>query len=216
MIATNTSLCKQIAAELTKLTPYTFVGRVTDAGVQTVEVKGQEMPLSFYVREGGYGNEGKVKIRFDRPLGTDGRYLTLWGPAGAGQISDPSMCVSASKSPAQIAKDIVRRIFTESERVRQLAIQSITDHKKHLNVKEIAAHSMAEAAGSEVEGNPEETLTINPFRIVDRKPGDLHLGYGTYTIYANNVDMKLNNLPIGLAVEIASFIRDRLQTRSKE
>lgn len=170
----------------------------------------REDGLTFWFRVGGYGNEGKVCVHFDRPIGHDGRAPTLWMKSpGTGQISNPSINLSLTKSPEQMAKDIVRRMLKESEEVFKLANESIASTNNYLKGKEKTTFLMASLCGVEPNRHyqsGELTFEVDPFKGagVAKFEG---FGYGAIKVSSeNSVDIELTSVSADVAAEIVSAI----------
>jgi hypothetical protein len=168
----------------------------------------REDGLQFWLRIGGYGNEGKAAIHFDRPLGRDGRSPSLWAKGG-GQIGNPSINVSLTKSPEQIAKDIVRRMLTESEEVFKLANESIASTNSYLDGKVKTTIAIAALCGTQPERHyqsKELTFEIDPYKGAGVKKFE-KCGYGKITVSSeDSVNIELTSVGFDTAAEIVSAI----------
>jgi hypothetical protein len=175
--------------------------------------------LQFWIRIGGYGNEGKACIHFDRPLGRDGRAPTLWMKSpGTGQISNPSINVSLTKSPEQIAKDIVRRMLKESEEVFKFANEAIQNERNYFSGKERTTFLMASLCCTEPGRHyqsKELTYEIDPY-IGAGVPAFKDHGYGKIKVSSeNSVDIELTSVGVDTASEIVSAIHEILRKKAK-
>lgn len=176
---------------------------------------GRSDGLQFWIREGGYGNGGKAAIHFSRPEGRDGRSPTLWAKSPAtGQIHNPSINVSLTKSPEQVAKDIVRRMLDESEAVFKLANESIAQTNNHLDGREKAIFAIASVAGGEPERHyqsKELTGEVDPFKCagVVSFQGK---GYGKISVSsADSISLELTSMNFETASKVVAAIRNILQ-----
>ena len=171
--------------------------------------------LQFWLRSGGYGNEGKACIRFDRPLGRDGRSPTLYD-AGA-QIGNPFINVSLTKSDEQIAKDIVRRLLDGSVTVFKLANEAIARDNNYLDGKVKTTLAIAALCGTPPERHyqsKELTFEVDPFKGAGVVKFD-KCGYGKITISSeNSVNIELVSVPLDVASEMVVAIRNVLSKRT--
>lgn len=168
----------------------------------------REDGLQFWLRIGGYGNEGKAAIHLDRPLGRDGRSPSLWAKGG-GQIGNPSINVSITKSPEQIAKDIVRRMLTESEEVFKLANEAIARDNAFLDGKVKTTFLMASLCGTEPNRHyqsKELTFEVDPFKGAGVEKFKKN-GYGKITVSSeDSVNIELTSVGVDTAALIVSAI----------
>lgn len=176
----------------------------------------REDGLRFWLRIGGYGNEGKAAIHFDRPLGRDGRAPSLWAKNAGGQIGNPSINASLTKSPEQIAKDIVRRMLTESEEVFKLANESIANTNKYLDGKVKTTLEIAALCGTEPKrlyNSPDLSFEVDPFTANGvAKFGKC--GYGKITISSeDSVNIELTSVGLDVAREIIVALNKILSSK---
>ena len=168
----------------------------------------REDGLELWLRIGGYGNEGKAAIHFSRPIGRDGRAPTLWAKGGA-TIHNPSINVSLTKSPEQIAKDIFRRLLPESVVVYKLATESIAGTNHFLDGKVRTTILMAALCGTEPSRHyqtGELTFEVDPYKGagVEKFKGQ---GYGKITVSGqNSVNLELTSMDADTATAIVSEI----------
>jgi len=180
----------------------------------------REDGLQFWLRIGGYGNEGKAAIHFDRPLGRDGRSPTLWAKSPAtGQIGNTSINVSLTKTPEQVAKDIVRRLLDESVEVFKLANESISSTNAYLDGKVKTTILMAALCGTEPERHyqtKEMTFEVDPYKGagVEKFKGQ---GYGKITVSGqDSVNIELTSVGFDTAAEIVSAINKILSKKAEK
>ena len=172
--------------------------------------------LQFWLRIGGYGNEGKAAIHFDRPLGRDGRSPSLWAKNG-GTIHNPSINVSITKSPEQIAKDIVRRLMDESVEVFKLANEAIARDNAYLDGKVKTTVAIAALCGitpNRDHYSKELTFEIDPFKGAGVEKFKKN-GYGKITVSSeDSVNIELTSVGFDTASKIISAI-NKILTDSK-
>jgi len=194
-----------IADALTKLTGTNwFVLKDRNENEQLTRGDG----LQLWTRAGGYGNEGRVAISFDRPNDARGQYMTLWNKAGD-KVSDPRITVSADKTPEQVAKDIARRVLPDAEKVFVLANESINLHNKFETDREWAIKKIAFHCGGEPARHyqtKELTGEIDPFTCAGL-PSFKGNGYGKFKVSGKDcISLELNSMGIDAAIEIADAI----------
>jgi hypothetical protein len=206
-----------LAVALTIIDPSNFSWTVTKDRNENEHLTRSD-GLQFWLRIGGYGNEGKAAIHFDRPLGRDGRSPLLW-PKGGGQIGNPSINVSLTKSVTQIAKDIVRRLLTESEEVFKLANESINSTNTFLDGKVKTTFAIAALCGTlpnrHYQSN-ELTFEVDPYKGagVEKFKGQ---GYGKIKVSSeDSVDIELTSVGFDTAAEIVSAINKILAKRAAQ
>jgi uncharacterized protein YdhG (YjbR/CyaY superfamily) len=203
----------KIANALSTLTDGRWYASIDTYGNRSIVEAGSG--LSLYVRVGGYGNEGKITISYDRPRDDRGDYVEVYHPMGGGKIADPSIRVSASKTPEVIAKDIVRRMLDAAKNVHVLVLERIESNaeyhtKKNMLTKEIAdiCHATVKADhlhASEVSINPYESITPR---------ADFRCGYGSITVSSDSAEFKLTSVPAALAKKLAAVIHETLKNHA--
>ena len=170
--------------------------------------------LRFWIREGGYGNEGKIAIHFSRPRGRNGSTPTLWMMSpGTDKIADPRICVSASKSDEQIAKDIVRRLMPESLRVFAMAKVAIEQENNYIDSKTQAIIDLAKVVGCEPGRHyqtKEMTGEVDPY-IGAGVTSFKEKGYGKFKVSsANSISLELHSMNYEMALKVAAALKEVL------
>lgn len=202
----NYSRARFIAIELNDLTPHTWEASVDQYDNISIIAKNG---LELWLRFGGYGNEGKIRIGYCRPRDNAGQPVSVWSKvAGGGQISDPSIKVSESKNADVIAKDIVRRLLKEAEVVHGLVKERIAADDAYRAKKANLANRLAEVSGAPViKSSHDGYPTIDLYAGLKDETGNLRLGYGNITISSDSADFKLSSVPPDLACSIAAVVR---------
>lgn len=206
----NYSRVRFIARELNDLTPHNWKGVQDEHGNLSIVA---ENGLELWLRFGGYGNEGKIKIGYSRPRDRKGGYVTIWSKvAGEGQINDPSIKVSESKNADVIAKDIVRRLLSDAEAVHLLVKEAIKSNESYEDKKGALAEELANVCHSEAR-NVGDGLTpsIDLYKGIKKQASDYRLGYGTITVNGDSADFKLSSVPAEMAKKLAGIIFEALQ-----
>jgi hypothetical protein len=113
----NAEKSHAVAAELSTLDRATWLAYPANSGVDADFVlRSEARGLSIWFHHdtskyNGFG--GKLGASYDRPNDGQGRWVTIY--SGGEQVGNPSIGFGASKTNAQIAKDISRRLLPEAE-----------------------------------------------------------------------------------------------------
>ncbi len=212
-MTTTITTPEEIATALNELVPYTFEPKTDKYGNVTIVAKGSN-GLGFWLRTGGYGNEGRTTIAYDRPRDVDGSYLTVWSKvAGGGQLSNPTITVAADKSAAKIAGDIVRRLLPESVNLHVQVVDTLKANADYELAKITLTHQIEDAIGAKASntGIKYANPTIDPYDVLPIAKSDYRAGYGEITVSSNSADIKLTSVPPALAVELAKVITNTLK-----
>lgn len=166
-----------------------------------------------------YGLTGRIVIGFSRPHDAKGQYLTLWADKGTGTIPDPRITVVDTKTDEQIAKEIVRRLLPDAEKVFALATTAINSHNKFETDKVWAANKIAFHCGTEPERHYQTKILtgkVDPYKGA-KLAAFQENGYGGFMISGkNSISLELNGMNIDLAVEIAEALRAILSRRASQ
>jgi len=156
--------------------------------------------LSLFVTEGGYGNEGRVIFRYDRPKSKKGEtplvYVNNANGIGSLKLDDPSIKASSDKTPAKLVNDIKNRLLAAAEIVHAEAIKRIAKNNAYYDNQDALTAAMELAFGRKIHGN---IISIGGF-------SESSKGYGDVTVCSGKVDIKLNSLPADLAAKIAQLL----------
>lgn len=191
-----------LATELSKLTNGGWDATVDNNGNHIVTEKVSQ--LAFYCRVGGYGNEGKIKIVYDRPRDLQNEWVYIYQPNGGGQVADPSIKVSDTKTTAVIAKDMVRRLLNESKALHIRVMSRIADNNAYINKRSSLANELAAICNAKV-SNAETSPSINPYESILPRAG-VRCGYGNISVSSDSADLKLTSLPPVVAKEIVAAV----------
>lgn len=172
--------------------------------------------LRLWFREGGYGNEGRITISFNRPRNAKGDYVTLWQPKGSGRVADPSITVAADKASEKIAKDIYRRLLAEAEVVFGLAKAKIASEDDYEARKIQSINKLAEICGGQPERHyqsKELTGEIDPFKCVGIESFK-DKGYGRFKVSSGDcITLELTSMNFETAAAVAVAIRNVLNPK---
>jgi hypothetical protein len=161
-----------------------------------------DSPTAMWLSHGGYQKDHRISIHIDWPTDPDTRERFV--PYKANGTTE--ITVADTKSAAQIARDIERRLLPDVERLygeqylRLLGTRAARDHR------DVTMHRFVdEVAGA----------TYIPAPDWDRNGGHVHLGTGTVEeqgyirtaqFNSDSVDLDLRSLPIDVAIQIAQLV----------
>lgn len=152
--------------------------------------------LKFWIREGGYGMKGRASISFMRPRSPRGDYYELW--ENHNKVSDPRITVSATKSSEAIAKDIVRRLLVDAEKVFALATATVKSHSDFADGKTALLNEVATICGT----SPKRHYSTNELT------GEVDPYVGIKSFGANGYGKIVVNGPDSIKVDLESMGKD--------
>lgn len=200
-----------VARNLCTLTDGQWEHKVDQYGNHTIVEAGSK--LSLWFRAGGYGNEGKIKIGYDRPRDAKGEYVYVYHPMGGAKLDDPSIGVSASKDALTVAKDIERRVLDACKNVHALVVKQIAQNAEHEAKKLGLVTDLAAICNAKVSNPNSSQPTINPYESINPR-ADYRCGYGTITVGGDYAEIKLCSLPPALAKELTAVIVETIKKAS--
>jgi len=159
----------------------------------------REDGLSLFVTEGGYGNEGKVRFRYDRPKDKTGVVPAVYVTNTDGcsyERKDPSIKASSDNAIGKLVNDIKNRLLAAAEIVHAEAIKRIAKNNAYYDSQDALTAAMELAFGRKIHGN---IISIGGF-------SESSKGYGDVTVCSGKVDIKLNSLSADLAAKIAQLL----------
>jgi hypothetical protein len=165
--------------------------------------------LTFGLRKNMYGYDSKTHIFYCRPEDKNGERHTLWEKDDANsKIADPSINVSNTKTAEQVAKDILRRLMAEAERVHKFALLANNESETFQLGKTALIHCLAEVLHTEPEHDyqsKELNGKVKPYSGVEEFKKH---GYGTFTVTSSDsVDLELHSMSQEVALRVATAIR---------
>jgi hypothetical protein len=92
---------------------------------------------------------GRVEISLDRPRDASGSYPSLWNDAG--KVGDPLITVNVTRSADAVAKDLLRRLLPDAERVHGLALAANAQADSYAQAVK-RAEAAREAANAALKG----------------------------------------------------------------
>ena len=202
MIELDTKFFSKIAEHLCTLTDGNWKHVVDQYGNNSIDET--RSGLSLWFRVGGYGNEGKIVISYNRPRDRKGSYVDVY--ENHTKIANPSIRVSASKTPEVVAKDIVRRVLDAAKHVHVLVTKQIKDTDNYYNKIRLLALDLADICHATVNNPDSDMPTINLYESVEDCREVVRMGYGTITVSSNSADIKLTSVPAELAKKLTDVI----------
>lgn len=165
---------------------------------------------------GSYGNDNRIRVMHSRPrddISNGGGYVEIWEAAPlSGRIADPSITVADTKTAAQIAADITRRLLPEAERVFRLVSARIAKSNAHraarasLSDRFAAALGHGPCTGQHIARDADPTFDLND------NANTFSRGYGNARVNGDSVTFELRSVPAEKAVALAAWIRANLFT----
>lgn len=159
-----------------------------------------------------YGHKGRIVVRHDAPSGKDRRTPDVYPATGSGRVNVwPEITVADSKTPEQIAADIVRRLLTDAETARALVLAKIAANEACEDATAAAVRKVAKAAGQTAdpyEGRASHDrdrippIRLNPSDNWDRGYGDATVNNGGAT-----VRIDLQSIPTDKALALVAWLR---------
>ena len=161
--------------------------------------------MKLFIRE-AYNKPGMVNVQLSIPridddgnLWKNGREVNLRGE------EIPSMNVSVSKTPAQIAKAIETRILSESLRIHEKALQIAEGMRNVANATASTISALSEILGTKPDHKEDMSLDCNAIGTRSWSVtgyGDLRVNGGGKT-----VEFKLSSVPVSKALKLAAFLK---------
>lgn len=134
-----------VAAELSSLTGTTWLAapHSSESSDTSFTLRRPSDNLSLWLDFGrAQWKGGKASVGLKRPLGSNRDWVGAYWPSGAA-VECPSVGFSAEKTPAAVAKDIVRRLLPDAEAVLPLLLAAVAAHEAY-NVKVSTACEIAD------------------------------------------------------------------------
>jgi len=179
---------------------------------QAVPISDEYKESGFYLKRAdgftlffsppSYSHKGKFRVAYSRPR-HEGKWFELYERDASGslqKVSDPSANLSETKTADQLAKDIIRRILPEAEKVHTLALERIADENSAKDAQQTSALRVSVAVKkplqSKYQGKAGEKETSGHIDSV-----------GTWQAEAGGrVSFSLYSLPIEQAEKLAALL----------
>jgi len=189
----NIELLKEIAA----LLPSDFVVAQDKISLQRAD----GMNLWFHSR---YNTPDKITVKYGN---TEKSYVTVY--ENYSKLDYPSINVSADKDASKIAKDIVRRLLPDAEKVHKLVLQTVAAEKAHVDGKTKTIYDLAsfcDAIPNRRHSNNELSGEVSPYEGIKQFS---NCGYGEFQVNSeNSVTLKLESMSKNVALKVAVALRE--------
>ena len=200
-----------VARNLCTLTDGQWEHKVDQYGNHTIVEAGSK--LSLWFRAGGYGNDGKIVIGYDRPRDAKGEYVYVYHPMGGARIDNPTIRVSASKDALTIAKDINRRMLEACKNVHALVVKRIAELAEYEAKKLDLVTELAAICNAKVINPNSSQPSINLYESINSR-ADYRCGYGSIIVNGDSTEITLRSLPSVLAKELTAVIVETIKKAS--
>lgn len=189
----TTENLKQIAS----LLPSGFVVAEDKISLQRAD----GMNLWFLTR---YNTPGKITVKYGN---SENSYVTVY--ENHNKLNYPSVNVSADKDASKIAKDIVRRLLPDAEKVHKLVLEKVAAEKAHVDGKTKTICDLAsfcDTAPNRRHSNNELSGEVSPYEGIKQFS---NCGYGEFRVNSeNSVSLKLESMSKNVALKVAVALRE--------
>lgn len=196
------ALTLQIALELQKLQPTTlWYADIDEENHHSQRIKAKADHAVLYVSTSYYG-KGRVSIDGSLNVGKNNSYVRVYQTAkdGSGWHEQrvQSISVAASRGPAVIAKETVRRFLPEYTRILDLAIDQVRKDEKYLQSRQGARQRLQIAAGQIPDVSKED----------DRQSFHISIGevYGDVDVSDKTASVHLRSLTLEQAEKLLQYL----------
>jgi hypothetical protein len=163
--------------------------------------------LTLTVRD-SYSQRGKLHISFSRPVNGSGCSPDIWAPLNAGRIQNPSINVSNTKTAVQVAKDIVRRLLPEAERVFKLANEAINQADTEAARKEALILHLAVVLNTKPDRHYQTNELTGKVTPYDELKEFEACGYGNFVVNSSSsISLKIDSMSAPVALDVARALR---------
>lgn len=189
----TTENLKEIAA----LLPSGFVVAQDKISLQRAD----GMNLWFHSR---YNTPDKINVSYGN---TEKSYVTVY--ENHSKLDYPSINVSADKDASKIAKDIVRRLLPDAEKVHKLVLQTVAAEKAYVDGKTKTIYDLAsfcDTIPTRRHSNQELSGEVSPYEGIKQFS---NCGYGEFQVNGeNSVSLKLESMSKNVALKVAVALRE--------
>lgn len=166
---------------------------------------------------------GKDRLTVSHSAADEFRHVGTVYDGANGAVSPPSsITVSAAKNPAQIARDIERRILTEAASFFEKLKAQHAKNCEAQNARFDFFHKLGAASGGTLNFEWDHVMRApdltRPRFSVDlggkSETWDKH-GYGTITVHSgDSCQIRLDSVPSSVALKICEFLRDNVYAKT--
>lgn len=192
----NIELLKEIASFL----PTGFVVAQDKISLQRAD----GLNLWFPTR---YNTPDKITAKYGN---TENSYVTVY--ENHNKLDYPSISVSASKPAEKIAKDIVRRLLPDAEKVHKLVLEKVAAENAFVGGKTKTINDLAficNTAPNRCYNKDDLTGEVSPYQDIKQFS---NCGYGDFKVNSeSNVSLKLEYMSKDVALKVAAALREIFQ-----
>jgi len=183
--------------EIASLLPTGFVVAQDKISLQRAD----GMNLWFLTR---YNTPDKITVKYGN---SENSYVTVY--ENHSKLDYPSINVSADKEASKIAKDIVRRLLPDAEKVHKLVLQTVAAEKAHVDGKTKTIYDLASFCNTipnRRHSNQELSGEVSPYEGIKQFS---NCGYGEFQVNSeNSVTLKLESMSKNVAFKVAVALRE--------
>lgn len=191
----NIALLKEIASFL----PTGFVVAQDKISLQRAD----GLNLWFYSRYNTPDNN-LITVKYGN---TEKSYVTVY--ENHNKLDYPSINVSADKEASKIAKDIVRRLLPDAEKVHKLVLEKVAAENAFFDGKTKTINDLASicnTAPNRRHNNNDITGEVSPYEGIKQFS---NCGYGEFKVNSeNSVTLKLESMSKNVALKVAAALRE--------
>ncbi len=169
---------------------------------------GQELHVSTIT----YGHQkGRLYFSGVYPKSATGATVSFYGE------TLPSITVAPSKTPAQVAKDIARRLLPDYQQRLRRVVEQNNGTQQHLNTVQQGFKELQQAAGpyGRVNGKEDAKNTAPSLSLSFTNAGESYGRYGTATVYSETGELNLRSLTVAEMAEVIALLRRQAEARKK-
>jgi hypothetical protein len=190
----NIELLKEIASFL----PTDFVVAQDKISLQRAD----GLNLWFHSR---YNTPDKITVKYGN---SEKSYVTVY--ENHNKLDYPSINVSADKEASKIAKDIVRRLLPDAEKVHKLVLEKVVAENAFVDGKTKTINDLASicnTAPNRCRHNQYDlTGEVSPYEGIKQFS---NCGYGEFKVNSeNSVSLKLESMSKNVALKVAVALRE--------
>ena len=182
--------------EIASLLPTGFVVAEDKISLQRTD----GMNLWFLTRY----NPNKITVKYGN---TEKSYVTVY--ENLSKLDYPSINVSADKDVSKIAKDIVRRLLPDAEKVHKLVLEKVAAEKAYVDGKTKTIYDLASFCNTipnRRHSNQELSGEVSPYEGIKQFS---NCGYGEFQVNSeNSVTLKLESMSKNVAFKVAVALRE--------
>jgi hypothetical protein len=182
--------------EIASLLPTGFVVAEDKISLQRTD----GMNLWFLTRY----NPNKITVKYGN---TEKSYVTVY--ENHSKLDYPSINVSADKDVSKIAKDIVRRLLPDAEKVHKLVLEKVAAEKAYVDGKTKTIYDLASFCNTipnRRHSNQELSGEVSPYEGIKQFS---NCGYGEFQVNSeNSVTLKLESMSKNVAFKVAVALRE--------